>query len=280
MPEITTQDVIYLRHGERSLTARLYRPQSGGGPFPAVIDIHGGAWSGGDLTDGQGRDEALARAGFLVAAIAFRDGADGYPSSLQDINFAIRWLKSQAPEFRIRADRIGLTGNSSGGHLAMLAAMRPDDASYNTIPGFPGVDAAVQCVGMLWPVINPLSRYRHARRLRDSATPAEWVGNIPERQEKYWKTEAAMADGNPVLMLECGEPARTPPALWIQGRPNDAPHDYRDPDSPFEGNEPERFIAAYRKARGEIDLVVVEQGDRAEQSIEPLIAFFLSKLMD
>ncbi len=277
MAGITTQDVVYLRHGGRALNARVYRPH-GTGPFSAVIDIHGGAWSGGDLADGQLRDEALAGAGILAVAIEFRDGADGYPSSLQDISYAIRWLKSQESEFHVRPDRIGLTGNSSGGHLAMLSAMRPDDPRYTAIRGFPGIDASVQCIGMLWPVINPLSRYRHARRLRDSATPPEWVGNIPERQEKYWKNEAAMAEGNPVLILETGEPARTPPALWIQGRPNDGPHDYRDPDSPFDGNEPERFLAAYRKAGGGIDLVSVEQGKRAEQSVSPLVAFFRSRL--
>jgi acetyl esterase len=279
MPETLREDVTYLRHGDRTLRARLYRP-AGSGPFPAVIDIHGGAWSGGDLTDGELRNEALSRAGILVTAIEFRDGADSYPSSLQDISYAIRWLKSRASEFHIRADRLGLTGNSSGGHLAMLAAMRPRDPRYMAIPGPAGVDASVQCVGMLWPVINPLSRYHHARGLRDSATPGEWVGRIPERQETYWKTEAAMGEGSPVLILERGEKVSSPPALYVQGRPNDGPHDYRDLDSVFDGNEPERFVARYREAGGEIDLVVVAQAARAEESVEPLVTFFRARLME
>jgi acetyl esterase/lipase len=56
--EFTTEDVEYLRHGDTRLIARLYKPK-GDGPFPAVIDLHGGAWTSGDLTGTQGLDETL-----------------------------------------------------------------------------------------------------------------------------------------------------------------------------------------------------------------------------
>jgi len=70
-------------------------------------------------------DEALAEAGIVAAAIDFRHAGDGYPTSLADINYAVRWLKAHAGEYRVDPGRIGLSGQSSGGHLAMLAAMRP-----------------------------------------------------------------------------------------------------------------------------------------------------------
>ncbi len=108
---------------------------------------------------------------------------------------------------------------------------------------------------MLWPVINPLSRYRHALRARAGANPPAWVGNIPDRHDLYWKTEANMTEGNPMLALERGEKVKTPPALWLQGRP-DPVHDYRDPEAPIPGNEPERFAANYRRAGGEIELLL------------------------
>ena len=57
--EFTTEDVEYRRHGDARLIARLYKPK-GDGPFPAVIDLHGGAWTSGDLTGTQGLDESLA----------------------------------------------------------------------------------------------------------------------------------------------------------------------------------------------------------------------------
>ena len=276
--DFTTEDREYIRHGDRPMRLRLFRPR-GPGPFPAVIDLHGGAWCNGDLSECQARDEVLARAGFVVAALDFRHGADGYPTSLIDINAGVRWIKAHAGELNVRADRVALCGQSSGGHLAMLAAMRPQDARYAAVP-VPGAeeqDASVAAVVMVWPVINPLSRYRHARRTLDSANPPAWVANIPDRHDLYWKTEAAMAEGNPMLALETAEDVATPPAVWIQGRPDPA-HDYRDPDSPVDANEPERFVAAYRRAGGKIDIVSIEYADRVQNSHEPVRQFLLNAL--
>ena len=273
--EITTEDIEYLRHGDEPLKLRLFRPP-GAGPFPIVVDLHGGAWCRSDLTVCQPRDEILAEAGFAVAALDFRHAGDGYPTSLIDINYAIRWLKAHAGDFRIDPDRLAISGQSSGGHLAMLSAMRPWDSRYAGIPlgaGAPSIDATVRCVAMLWPVINPLSRYRHALRLREAADPPDWIGDIPECHDLYWVTEENMAEGNPVLALESGEKVETPPALWIQGQPDDV-HDYRDPESDLAVNEPERFAADYRKAGGEIDVVYIDQAVRATSvSVDPLIGF-------
>jgi acetyl esterase len=276
--EFSTEDVEYVRHGDTALKLRLYKPR-GSGPFPAVIDLHGGAWGKGSLEECKARDEVLARSGLLVVGLDFRDGNHGYPSALVDINYAIRWLKARAGQLGTQADRIGLSGASSGGHLAMLAAMRPDDPRYAAVPlpaGSPSVDASVRCVAMSWPVINPLSRYRNA--LRGRANGEAWVGDIPERQGSFWKNEANMADGNPMLMLERGEKVPTPPALWVQGRP-DQVHDYRDPESPVALNEPERFAAAYRKAGGSIELTYIEQAARQSTACyEAIAAFFHQQL--
>ena len=274
--EFTTRDVEYLRHGDRRFMARLFVPQ-GQGPFPAIVELHGGAWCNGDLNECKTYAEALARGGLAVAAIDFRHAGDGYPTTLADINYAIRWVKANAGELNTRADLVGAAGQSSGGHLAMLAAMRPNDPRYAAIQlptSAPAVDASLRAVAMLWPVINPLSRYRHALRARDSANPPAWVGNIPSRHDLYWKTEAAMAEGNPMLMLEKGEKVPTPPALWLQGRP-DPVHDYHDADASFSGTEPERFTANYRKAGGNIELLIVDQAARTTaETLGKVVDFF------
>ena len=62
-----------------------------------------------------------------------------------------------------------------------------------------------------------------------------------------------MSEGSPLLALERGETVATPPALWIQGT-NDLIHDYRDPNSGFDGTEAQRFVDRYRRAGGEIEL--------------------------
>jgi len=274
---ITVDDIEYLRHGDRSMKLRLFRPD-GPGPFPVVVDLHGGAWNKGSIDECTDRGEYLAEAGIATAALDFRHAEDGYPTSLIDINYSIRWLKANAVSLRLDPDKVGVTGQSSGGHLAMLSAMRPEDSRYASIPLAGGFDARVRCVGMTWPVINPISRYRNALRGRASANPPGWIGDIPERHDTYWGTEEAMIEGNPMLAMERGEAIETPPAIWVQGRP-DPVHDYRDPESPLDLNEPERFVANYRKAGGEIDLVDIDQAARAgSASFEPLAAFFRKHL--
>lgn len=278
--DYTVADFDYIEHTDGKQRLRLFMPV-GPGPFPLVVDLHGGAWCSQDLRDCEPRDLTLVRNGFAVAALNFRHGAAGYPTSLVDINFAIRWLKAHAAKLNIKADAVGLSGQSSGGHLAMLSAMRPADPRYASVASPDGakVSASVRAVVMQWPVINPLSRYRNAVRLRDSGNPPAWVGDIPSRHDLYWKTEAAMEEGNPMLLLERGEKAELPPALWIQGRP-DPTHDYKDPAGTFDGNEPERFARNYRAAGGLLDLLYIDNETRGTAtSHDPTAAFFRRHLM-
>ena len=65
--EIDVTDVEYLRHGDKPLLARVYKPR-GTGPFPMVIDLHGGAWCKKDRTSDAGTDEPLAKTGLKAMA--------------------------------------------------------------------------------------------------------------------------------------------------------------------------------------------------------------------
>ena len=88
-----------------------------------------------------------------------------------------------------------------------------------------------------------------------------------------------MEEGNPMLILERGEKAVLPPALWIQGRP-DPVHDYRDPVGSFDGNEPERFVTNYRAAGGSLELLYIDNSTRGTAtSHHPTVAFFRRHLL-
>ena len=156
---VHTEDLEYHRPNGIPLLGRLYRPD-GPGPFPALVEIHGGAWTGGDRLNNVAIAAYLAARGVMVFSIDFRMPPDaGYPDSVADINFAIRWFKANAERFGTRADRIGALGTSSGGHMLLLNVLRPNDPRYVT-PATPGVDAKVACAIACWPVADPLTRYR------------------------------------------------------------------------------------------------------------------------
>jgi acetyl esterase len=254
--EFDVQDIEYLRHGDKPLLAKVYRPR-GDGPFPALVDLHGGAWCLANRNSDKVRHEFLAGHGVVVVSLDWRVANEGaYPIALTDINYAIRWTKLHANDLKTQPDLVGISGQSSGGHLAMLAAMRPHDPRYTTIPlpaGSPKLDATVKCVVMSWPVINPLGRYRFAKRSAAMNPPAAWAPDIMARHDQFWGSEANMAEGNPMLILERGEKVALPPAIWAQGR-GDILHDYKDED--FKGSDIEapRFVANYRKAGGNIEL--------------------------
>ena len=245
--EIKVEDVEYLRHGGVPLLARLYRPQ-GAGPFPIMVELHGGAWCRSDRLADKVIHEALAKSGVIVAAPDWRQPPVApYPASFQDIHYAIRWLKGRAAELGSRPDLLGSMGNSSGGHQAMLLAMRPFDARYSALPlaGSPAADATARCVIMTSPVIDPLGLYQYAKQLKAAGPPYPPLADeVLPCHDAYWQSEDAMAEGSPARALERGEKVQLPPVLYLQGTEDIAhPRPHLD-----------RFVAAYRKAGGVVDL--------------------------
>ena len=236
--EIETRDVEYRRHAGEPLFARLYRPR-GAGPFPALIEVHGGAWNSGDRLNNAPLDEALAKSGIVVLAIDFRmPPASPYPASIADVNFATRWLKAHAEEFGSRRDLVGGLGTSSGGHQLLLSALKPNDPRYAELPlaEAPELDAGLPYLVLCWPISDPLARYHMVREKNNQ--------RIVQAHHDYWPSQAAMAEGNPQLLLERGEAGALPPAILVQGTADDNV----TPDMA------DRFVAAYRAGGGEIQL--------------------------
>src|SRR5512135_877433 len=98
--EIKTWDVEFRRTPARTLMARVYQPQ-GAGPFPTLLDLHGGAWNNKDRFANVPMDESVAKSGVLVVAIDMTLAPEApYPASVQDANYGVRWLKTKATEWK------------------------------------------------------------------------------------------------------------------------------------------------------------------------------------
>ncbi len=109
--EIKTWDTEFRRAPKRTLMARIYQPQ-GTGPFPVLLDLHGGAWNNKDRGANATMDESLARSGILVVAIDLTRAPEApYPASVQDANYGVRWLKHNAREWNGAPETIGALGS-------------------------------------------------------------------------------------------------------------------------------------------------------------------------
>src|ERR1700754_4941152 len=114
--EVIAEDVEFGRQGDAPLLGRLYRPAEVSG-FPSMVDVHGGAWTGGDRLQNAAMHLVIASAGTAVLALDFRLApASPYPASVSDVNLGIRWLKANIARWGGGAPRIGGLGSSSGGH--------------------------------------------------------------------------------------------------------------------------------------------------------------------
>jgi acetyl esterase len=236
---VSTSDVEYQRPEGRPLLARLYRPLHTAAAS-CLLSVHGGAWVSGDRTSQQALDLALAASGVLVAAIDFRMPPDfPHPWQVRDVNLGIRWLKKHAVELGAASDaRVGIFGGSSGGHVAILNALRARHADYNTLSldGGDDVDARVDYVLADAPVTHP-----HRRFLRFTEQAQQYE---IQRHLSYWTTHEHMLDASPTLILQRGERVETPPMLITQGTD--------DQRVPLEMTL--EFIEAYRRAGGDAAL--------------------------
>ena len=252
----------------RQLMARVYQPQ-GPGPFPTVLDLHGGAWRRKDRLAEEPMDRAIASSGVLVVAVDMRLSEEApYPGSVQDANYGVRWLKSNAAQWNGDPARIGIYGSSSGGHVAQLVALRPRDPRYSAIPlpAAPNLDATVAYVASRSPISDPHARFQQAERMKRDG--------MIENSRIYFNPWDTIDEGNPQLMLDRREPVTLVPMLIMQGALD---------DNVLPAIQ-EKFAATYRAAGGVCELTVFEdsehewvarpgpQTDRAREMVKAFIA--------
>src|SRR5215469_14060651 len=241
--DLTVSELEYRRTTKgRSLFARVYQP-SGSGPYPVVLDLHGGAWNAKDRRAEEPFDRALAAAGALVVAVDMTLAPEApYPACVQDANYALRWLKAKAKNWGGDAARIGVFGSSSGGHVAELLALRPNDTRYNAIPfaEAPGLTASVDYVLMRSPISNTFARFENAEaRKADAMIKNNKTFFVP------WET---IHESNPQEILDRKENVALKPFLIMQGAL----------DTNMLPAFQTKFVQTYRAAGGSCDYTIFD----------------------
>jgi len=236
--ELKVSEVEFRRTAKgRQLMARIYQPQ-GAGPFPTVLDLHGGAWNNKDRHAEEPMDRAIASSGVLVVAIDMTLAPEApYPACVQDANYGVRWLKSKAAGWNGDASKIGVYGSSSGGQVAELLALRPRDPRYNAIslPEAPNLDATVAYVATRSPISNTFARFQNAEaRKRD---------NMIKNNKTFFVPWEAIHESNPQEILERHEQVALVPLLVMQGALD---------DNVLPAAQ-EKFVATYKAAGGQIE---------------------------
>jgi len=232
---VETRDIEYRRVDGVTLLGRLYRP-AGASRVPVMIEVHGGGWTSGDRLNNAAINQALAAAGVAVFAIDFRmPPVAAYPAALEDVAFAIRWLKANTAQLGLAPTAFGGIGTSSGGHLLLTTLLRPDDhapADVGLRRQSGDLEFAITC----WPVADPLARYR--------MVTAKGISNLIDAHRAFWPDEAAMEKANPQMMLDRGEAQYVPPLLMLQGTA----------DENVEHARADMFADSYRACGGHIEL--------------------------
>ena len=159
------EGIVIGEGGGRSLEADVFLPPLEEKNRPAVLFIHGGGWIEGDRSQLRGYGILLARLGFVCMCNSYRLSNESiWPAQIQDVNCAIRYLRANATDLGLDPDRIGVSGNSAGGHLSLMAAATNYDQIFEGEGGNNEVSSEIKAVCAIYPpttirqleMVNPL----------------------------------------------------------------------------------------------------------------------------
>ncbi len=201
---VVEHDVVYGKGGTFDLHADLAYPKNPAAPTPAIIHIHGGGWIGGSYHDGRLVDRA--RAGYFAASIEYRlSNVAKWPAQIRDCKCAVRWLRANAAKYNVDPNRIGVIGESAGGHLVACLGTMADVKEYEGDGGYPGVSSAVQAVVDFYgptDFVTPNIYTDQAKALTMA------LFGVPREQDvALWKS------GSPLFYVKPGDP----PMLLVHG---------------------------------------------------------------
>lgn len=256
--------VTYARPpGFRPLLMDVHLPSGRGGPAPCVVWIHGGGWREGDRRfppGNWGQDDTwfrlLVASGLAVATIDYRLSSEShYPAQLADAQAAIRFLRHHAGPLHIDANRIGVCGESAGGHLAALVALTGDSPVAPTDRSVVGPSSAVAAAVPMYPVTDLLAFGPDGP---DGAGDEVWAGPYPEDLLLGQRTTEVRDRARAASPIQFVHPA-APPMLLLHGAE----------DTVVPPGHSERLAAALERVGAPVRLELVAGGDHCFVGADP-----------
>ena len=202
-------EVAYKSTPAGRLHLDVYRPV-GAGPYPVVVMIHGGGWArGGRFDMGLSKWAGyLAEAGLAVVSIDYRLApATTYPDSFQDCLDAVDWVVDRAAEYDLDPGRMGLWGDSAGGHLVLLVATSQTNPAF-TGPRLRSGGKRLRAVVAFYPPTDLIELQRAiARGPVPNPIVRDFVGVDPDADPARWR------EASPIEHVH----QQLPPTLVLQG---------------------------------------------------------------
>ena len=125
-------NLTYLRAGGVDLKLDVYQPRGVTSPNPTLIYFHGGGWTNGSKEGSALTFLPYLEMGWTVVNVAYRlaDAAHA-PAAVEDCRCVLRWVYRNADQHNFDLDKLVVTGNSAGGHLALTTGMLPESAGLD-----------------------------------------------------------------------------------------------------------------------------------------------------
>jgi acetyl esterase/lipase len=190
-------NVEYANPDNQHLQMNMARP-GGDGPFPAVMCIHGGGFRAGTRDGYDGMIRKLAEHGYVAVTITYRLAPKyPFPAAIYDVKAGVRWLRANAAKYHIDPDRIGVTGGSAGGHLALFLGDTQGVKMFEGDEGNADQSSGVACVVSYY---GPSDFTKSYGKSVDAAEvlPLFLGGNLEQARQKhiiasplYWVTPNA-----------------------------------------------------------------------------------------